>query len=158
MKTENYLRNLATARLWKLEHKEQQKAYNKEYRLKNKSKVKTNNSLWYEKHRKEHIKNVNKYNKERDLGLFAKYLNMQRRCKYKSQYHWQYYIGRGIKIEWKCYKDFKKDMFESYLNHLNKYGHRDTTLDRINSRKNYCKKNCRWATYKIQATRSAHIL
>ena len=46
---------------------------------------------------------------------------------------------------------FKDDMYESYLVHLDKYWEKDTTIDRINPFWDYCKENCRWATIKEQA-------
>lgn len=37
-------------------------------------------------------------------------------------------------------------MYISYINHVNQYGSRDTTIDRKNINEHYCKENCHWAT------------
>ncbi len=75
------------------------------------------------------------------------------RCSNKKEHR---YGGRGIKIEWVSFEEFKRDMLTSYLAHLKKHGTENTTLDRKNNDGNYSKKNCRWATRKQQANNQLH--
>lgn len=82
------------------------------------------------------------------------FFGMKNRCENNSianKHVWRFYGEKGIKCHWKDFFEFKKDMYESYLGHVRKFGEKQTTIDRINSKKNYCKSNCRWATYKEQA-------
>lgn len=122
------------------------KKYNKEHKKERQAYGK----MYLNKHREKIIKNTNDYSKKRDDGLYSIYWSMRRRCKYPSQRAYRWYGAKGIKVEWNSYSDFKKDMYETFLIHLQKYGHSDTTIDRINSSKNYCKSNCRWVTSKVQ--------
>lgn len=59
---------------------------------------------------------------------------------------------KGIKVckRWSKFEKFKRDMWQSYSEHKEKYGERQTTLDRINPFKGYSPKNCRWATFSEQ--------
>ena len=57
----------------------------------------------------------------------------------------EYYL-RWIICERKTYDDFKKDMYDSYIKHVEQYWEDNTSIDRINNNWNYCKENCRRAT------------
>lgn len=75
--------------------------------------------------------------------------DMKNRCKDTKRLN---YGARGIKVcdRWMLYVNFKKDMWKSFLQHIDEYGARQTTLDRIDPNGNYEKSNCRWSTYKEQ--------
>jgi hypothetical protein len=87
---------------------------------------------------------------------------MKDRCIYKNSYKKKYHGGRGITIcnKWLKFENFRDDMYKSYLEHLEKFGSKDTTIDRINNNGNYCLENCRWATHKEQSnnTRANRII
>ena len=78
--------------------------------------------------------------------------SMRCRIKYITNNSYKNYGGRGIEIDkkWNKFENFKNDMYESYLLHLEEFGEKQTTLDRINNDGNYCKQNCKWSTYKEQ--------
>jgi len=70
--------------------------------------------------------------------------SMVYRCHYKDSISYKNYGAKGIKVcnRWRT----------SFLNFLEDMGKRPdgTTLDRIDTSGNYCKDNCRWATWKQQ--------
>jgi len=76
------------------------------------------------------------------------YENLSNRTSKKS---YTFYAGKWVKNLWSSFDEFKKDMYESYIDHVEKHGEKNTTIDRIDNDWNYCKENCRWATSKIQS-------
>lgn len=85
------------------------------------------------------------------FNVFRKrFYNAKDRCINKNNKRWDSYGWRWIKCKWKDSEEFRKDMRDSFLSHVHKYWISDTTLDRIDVDWDYCKENCRWATWDMQ--------
>lgn len=68
------------------------------------------------------------------------------RCTNINNISYANYGWRWIKCLWMNFIDFMKDMYDSYKEHISKFGEHDTTIDRINNDWDYCKENCRRLT------------
>lgn len=107
------------------------------------------------------LKNESVGNRFRTHGLtnsriYSIWYGMKSRCKSSNLRISKYYKNRGITFSnrWNKFSNFKDDMYESYLKHVELHGEKYTTLDRINGKLGYNKKNCRWATPKEQRKNS----
>jgi hypothetical protein len=77
--------------------------------------------------------------------LYGVWMSMHDRCYLTTQKSYPRYGGRGITIceKWHKFEGFYEDIGETYQEGL--------SIDRIDSKGNYCKENCRWASVKEQA-------
>lgn len=77
------------------------------------------------------------------------------RCATKRPEIKKNYADRGITIDPKYlgplgFEAFRDDFYQEYLEHVEKFGKKNTTFDRIENDGNYTKDNCRWTTKEIQ--------
>jgi hypothetical protein len=83
--------------------------------------------------------------KKRGNPVYRAWSSMMNRCYSKNSKDYLSYGNSGILVckKWHNFEYFYNDMKPSFIEGL--------TLDRINNKKGYSFKNCRWATRKMQA-------
>jgi hypothetical protein len=101
---------------------------------------------------KESMSRIGKTNKIHGMSFtqFHKIWHMMKqRCLNPNAANYPLYGGRGIKVcdRWLEFLNFKEDLYESYLKHVEEFGEDNTSLDRWpNNDGDYKVGNIRWAT------------
>jgi hypothetical protein len=87
--------------------------------------------------------------KTRFYGIWCE---MRRRCNDSTRHNYKWYGGKGIRVcdRWNVFDNFRDDMYSKYLEHIELFGEKNTTIDRQNSSDGYLFENCKWATLKEQ--------
>lgn len=83
--------------------------------------------------------------------IYLTYYNILNRCNNVNNKEHKNYWSRWIKCLWKKFEEFRDDMYESYLKHVEEFWEKNTEIDRIDVDWNYCKENCRWVTEREQS-------
>ena len=82
--------------------------------------------------------------------LYHVWRSMIQRCTDPNVRNYYRYGGRGIKVLWKDYSEFRFDMLPTYQDGL--------TIDRKDNDGHYCKENCKWSTYREQAINTSRTI
>lgn len=90
--------------------------------------------------------------------IYRIYTLMRDRCINTNNKCFDYYWGRWIKCLWNSFEEFYNDMWNSYEEHIKQCWEKETTIDRIDVNWNYCKENCRRATWKEQCNNKRNNL
>jgi hypothetical protein len=83
--------------------------------------------------------------------FYSIYRNMLNRCNNSNVKSFEIYGGRGIKCLWNSFEEFRNDMFDNYEIHIQLFGEKNTTIDRIDTNGDYFMGNCKWSTLSEQA-------
>lgn len=104
-----------------------------------------------EHYQHEGVRHKNNY-KIKCIRLYRIWRSMLERCYNPKHPNYLRYGGKGITVceRWHKFEYFVDDMYKAYLWHINKYGEKNTSLDRIKNSRNYMENNCRWVTKREQ--------
>ena len=98
---------------------------------------------------------MKKFKSEEERKFWSAWKDAKHRCSNPNCKAYKNYGAKGITFceEWDKYEDFYKDMWDTFIDHINKHKviengkvKYNTSLDRIDSSKGYNPFNCRWAT------------
>jgi hypothetical protein len=117
--------------------------YVRRYKIKNADKVKKWQAEYYKANKDKIVDSVNKYMKEKDQGLYYKYHSVRSSCVHPSHAGYPRYGGRGIKLAWDNYQDFRADMYDEYVALFEKHG-KKPRFRRHDTSKDFSKENCFW--------------
>jgi hypothetical protein len=103
-------------------------------------------------YKKEYVSKKFKKHGDTNTKFYWVWGSMISRTTNKNNPRYMDYGGRGIGVcyEWLNYENFKNDMYDSYLKHIETYGRKNTSIERKNNENGYSPTNCKWATNKEQ--------
>ena len=98
-------------------------------------------------------KSCGQYFKTLDKRFYRIWCGMKTRIYNKNYHHYHRYGGRNLTCDYDRFIDFYDEMYDSYLDAIEKLGS-NISIDRINNDLGYVRGNLRWASAETQARNS----